>query len=113
MPIQKKCLIRDTGGPDVVDPLKLFFAEVCLLEVLFILGDLEGIEVGILVETCSPKPVELLWHEDTSYCNHVTRGAFSSNFTPCNYLQSPWYVANRHLITWLLELDLLVGHKLG
>ena len=98
---------------DVIDSLHALLRQQRLSEVLLLLDDLESLNKGVLEEA---RPLEAIcgrWHENASDCDHVTRRALSSDLSLGDDLDHSGHVTDWHLVTRLLNLDVLVGQETG
>lgn len=97
-----------TGTPDIVDSFHELWADVGLFEILFVLHDLEGFDVSVLVETTLVEAVVGLWQVDACQCDNITWRALSGKFASCKHFECARYMTDWHLVTRLLNLDVLV-----
>lgn len=70
-------------------------------------SDLKGFNEGVLQESRCTEPVKRLRHEYTSDCHIISWCALPSYLTLGSDLDSSGYMTDRHLITRLLQLDIL------
>lgn len=88
-------------------------AKVSLSEVLLVLHYLESIEESILMESVPASAIETSRHEDTGDGYDVTRSTAASHFVLSSHLHGAGNMANRNLVTLLLDLDFLVRNELA
>ena len=104
-------IVTLTSATDIVDSLHAFFRQQSVSEVLLLLYDLEGVNEGVLEQTRSLEAIRWLGHENASDSHHVARSALTRDFTLCNDLDHSWDVSDGHLVTRLLNLDVLIGEE--
>jgi len=96
---------------DVIDAFHTLRSKKRLSEVFLLFLDLKSLNKGVLEEARALEAISWLRHKDACDGDHISGGAAAGNLTLRNDLEHTRHMTDRHLVTRLLNLDVLVGNK--
>lgn len=97
-----------------IDLLSHFFREKVSFEILFIFHNFERVDEGGVSQACVHRleALDLSGHVNSEDLHSISRRALARSLTLADHIYLSRNVADGDLVAGLLELDLLVAHKL-